>query len=286
MTSLKRNLALLASSLLLTGSLYAAPLPESYVTIQDAPLGTLPTDLLLNGWYATNQNAANGSSVSIRQDSGNLFGKGTNFKYLEVSKNTTVNTSALNFSGVDVFAPTPVITLSFLLYQPTSSSEGLPLSLYFGKGSPSGANLGGYINLSPGKIMGAGGETGNNVASYATNTALRFDIVINNSSSTYVYGEQSLGGRRFDVWVDGNLILDGAAFVTTGSSYVGDLSSARIIIPSGTGQQQTMYFGELGVFQGGVVGAPIIPEPGTATALIGAAALGLLLVRSSLKKSK
>lgn len=262
------------AALLLTSSLLWGQTPLFVADFQTQPLGPVTDGV-------TGANPANGSSIVINQDTDDRFGKGENFKYLNISKHTpVVTTSALAFTMQNAFTPASVVTVSFLMYEPTGTDTDA-LSLYFGQNALSGGDLGGYISMVDGRIYGTGGPSGANSAAYTLGQPLRFDIVINNSTAAYNYGEQTLAGQRFDVWVNGVNILENAAFLVSGSNkYSGDMSTLRLAIGSGTNKKmdQEIWFGEFGVFEGGVVGAPLIPEPGSTLVVIAGAGMGACLV--------
>lgn len=258
-----RSILLFISTLITSNLALASPLTSE--TFQDAPVGNVTS--AIGTWVPSGQNVANGSHITVHTDSNNLFGKGTDYQFLEISKNTTVQTGALNFTSEDSFTPNSVVTISFLYYEPTNTGN-TGFMIYFGKGQPGGSNLAGFIGLQNGTLYGQGGINGTNTVDYDIATPLRFDIVVNNSTSDYNYDSQTLAGQQFDVWIDGTLALSNARFSTTGNSYDGDMSSIRMIISSGNNQQQTAYIGEIGVFAGGEVGSPI-PEPSTTVGLLG-----------------
>lgn len=237
-----------------------AQTPLFYDTFQGYPTG-LSTGSF-GPWTSTTANESTGRIVAIRNDSANYFGQGSGYQYAQFSK-LLPSSGSMNLEARNSFEAHSVITLSFTYYEATLSEASEPLRIYLGKNSPSGTNLAGMINFSNGSI-------GDSTDVYDLDQPIRFDIVINNSNDNYVYDDNTLNSASIDVYADGIKIVTNAAFTKTGSSYMGGISSIRFFYASDTGETRVndSLIGEIAVFEGGVIGAPI-PEPTTAAALFG-----------------
>ncbi|MDP0495130.1 MAG: hypothetical protein Q7Q73_02880 [Verrucomicrobiota bacterium JB024] len=244
-----------------------AQAPMISLLFEDAPLGVV-TSSTFEGWSVSD---GTNRVVDVITDSDDYFGKGSSAHMLRFAR-LADGAGTMSFRAVNAFTPSPLITVSFTMYEPNITGTGA-LGLYFGRNIPGSTDLGGYITLRNGSASNYTGGTG--TGSYTMDAAHRFDIVLNNAASSATYSEGTLSAESFDMWVDGVRVLENAQFSTTSSSYTGNISSIQFIYASSPSGEQTVYFGEIGIFQGGVVGAAI-PEPSSSSMLLGGALLALL----------
>jgi hypothetical protein len=230
-----------------------AQAPMISLLFEDAPLGAV-TSSTFEGWSVSD---GTNRVVDVITDSDDYFGKGSSAHMLRFAR-LADGAGTMSFRAVNAFTPSPLITVSFTMYEPNITGTG---------------DLGGYITLRNGSASNYTGGTG--TGSYTMDAAHRFDIVLNNAASSATYSEGTLSAESFDMWVDGVRVLENAQFSTTSSSYTGNISSIQFIYASSPSGEQTVYFGEIGIFQGGVVGAAI-PEPSSSSMLLGGALLALL----------
>lgn len=248
------------------------PTPLFYDTFQQYSPGL--SNGSIGDWTSTVGNESLGRIVAIRSDTSNYFGQGSSYKYVQFSKlQPSSYSSSVNLEARNLFEAHSVITLSFTYYEPTLSGEPEPFRIYLGKDGSGGTNLAGMINFRNGSVGSADDV-------YDLDSPIRFDIVINNSNSSYVYEDNTLNSASIDVYVEGIKILTNAEFTKTGNSYLGDISSIRFFYASDSTNTRVndILLGEIAVFEGAVIGAPI-PEPTTAAALLGILITGGLLVR-------
>ncbi len=256
------------SLLSLTGAYAQAPMIS--LLFEDAPLGPV-TNSTFADWTVSD---GTDRVVEVITDTEDYFGKGASAHMLNFSR-LVEGAGTMSFRATNAFTPTSLFTLSFTMYEPDISGTGA-LGIYIGRNTPGSTDLGGFLTLRNGGVGNTSGGTGS--GAYSMDTAHRFDLVFNNGSTSATYGESTLSAESVDIWVDGVRVLQDAQFTTTGSSYTGNISSVQFIYASSPDGPQTVYFGEIGVFNGGVVGAAI-PEPSSSSLILGALLLTVFAYR-------
>ncbi len=205
---------------------------------------TVNSNLVTNTkWGSVSANSPN--FLTIKQDTGNIFGLGTTNQYLDVSDTSTEltrmdakPTSGFQFATLELdFYETPGFTGA---YWGVSLTNAFPLQL----------NGGGI------RTIGSGAYTPD---LYTVGVLHRLSLTFNNTTSTQTYnGSNSLASQTFDVWIDGILVIDNAAF--TGAAVAGtDLSTFSLSTPSSAFSQE-MYIDNI------VLTA--IPEPSSVSLAI------------------
>jgi len=176
-------------------------------------------------WGSVSANAPN--FLTVKEDTGNIFGLGTANRYLDAS-----DTSPVELTRMDAKPSSPFqfATLEMDIYEPANISGtywGVAVanafSAQFNGGGIRTTGAGAYI---PGL--------------YTVDAEHHLSITFNNTASTQTYdGGNSVASRTFDLWIDGVLVIDNAAF--TGAVAAGtDLASFNLTTSSGSYSQE-MY---------------------------------------------
>jgi hypothetical protein len=127
MTSFKRGFLCVASVVAFAFTM-APSSAQTYVSINNLlfsedfssyEAGTRPTTVAEGGLWETSTWGGPGGSVAVVQDSGNIFGKGTDNKFFQVVSTTNVNLVTPNFA-----VPQEVITFSFDFIGHVYSGDG------------------------------------------------------------------------------------------------------------------------------------------------------------------
>lgn len=197
--------------------------------------------------------AETGGDLIATADTANLFQSGTQNQFLLFRNDT--DTVGMALQANDVISA-EVLTFSLDVFEPTTAFNDLT-DLWFYNGNIAGANNIGRVRFGRGQI-----NLDTNLT-YGHDTLAHFDIILNNSTEAFSYGDGELASGTLDIWLDGTLLGSGIAL---GGSR-GTVNGFQLNTP--TGGMQEIYFDNFIVREG----ASVIPEPGTTAAVAGVGTL-------------
>ena len=139
-------------------------------------------------WSVTYLLNSNTRQAIIWEDVDNMFGQGTDNKYLFFYGGSTTNNLVAFRSFED--GASDIGQMDLVFYDPgvsvgTSNNFGLTMRLYTTEGSPSNAATAFGLILYDGEIYAYGGKTP--IASYDLNTAVTLSLIFNNSDHAVEY---------------------------------------------------------------------------------------------------
>lgn len=268
---------------------HAAPvITESFDSYGTGVISTGPSPQI---WATPGTGAGtvdNGTNLTSRitTDTGNLFGKGTSNKFLQLSDTSNANTTD-NFNlAINPKTIGEIGTVSFDFYSPTtagSQGEGFLLRIGAAVGN-GGTTFGLFINNGQIRAATAGSvnPASSSLATYALNTAQSLTIIFNSSASTLVYADRSLAAGKMDVYLNGSIVgtaLDGAGGLAgqqTTNQVVGFTRKSNANTASDF--VGTLNIDNFNTYSGVELSA--IPEPSTMAAIVGAfTLLGAVVMR-------
>ncbi len=205
----------------------------------------------------TNVNADNhpDHESTVRRDTENLFGRGSENRYLEF-RDASDGNGSLQVTAIDVFAE-EVLTLSFHVYEPDDPAYNnqLTVQLLAGSGTRSNANRAQVFRFNNGVIPQPDGAP---AIDYGLEIPRRIDLVVNNSAAAVPYGDgESVASGRAHVWVDGDLRETDYSFAREAGT--GPVRS--VDFSAFSNHNQRIFLDDITVFRGAVPGADLAPPP-------------------------
>ncbi len=229
---------------------------EPEILFQDrfngTPIGARPG---VPPWTTVNSDDHADHESIVRRDGHNLFGRGTDNRYLEFRDASDLSAS-LQVGAIDVFAE-EVVTLGFYVYEPDDPAYNnqLTVQLFAGSGSRTVSNRAQVFRFRSGAIPQPDGAP---AIDYGMETPRRVDLVVNNSDSPVTYGDgESVASGLAHVWIDGQLRETEYSFAR--ESETGPIRS--VDFSTFSNHNQRIFLDAITVFRGAVVGADTAPPP-------------------------
>ncbi len=208
-------------------------------------------------WTSHNSDAHPDHEAILRLDTENLFGRGTDNRYLEFRDASPAGAS-LVLQALHLFEE-QVVTLGFLVHEPDDPDypSQLTIQLFAGNGNFSGDNRAQVLRLRNGSVPA--GDTGPQ-AFYGVNNTRRIDFVVNNGPNSVTYHETgaTLAPGLADVWIDGERLSAGYRFAR-GAAGGGPVRGFAFSVFAN--HDQRIFLDDVTVFAGAVVGEPLDPPP-------------------------
>jgi hypothetical protein len=210
--------------------------------------GELPT---IPPWSEmTSNDVAFGNYILVRQDSNDLFGKGSENQYMEFHGTDLSRLIAASFPEADA----EVVTFSFDFIEPDGNkTDPLIIFLYGADGAARAERL----RLTHGGLGATAPAAGSRV--YALDTVNRLDWVMNNSSLPVAYrnGRNTVEPGKSDIWINGALVLANYSFEAFNP---GPIRGMDIRTFGGTPNQHVL-FDDLRIIAGAEVRPVAVPAP-------------------------
>lgn len=215
-----------------------------------------------------------GRTLTIARDENDAFGDGASNQYVEFENTGTTAMYMALQNGLP--SGNEVITLSFNWIFPELAGNTQSFSVRVGTNSVAGDDIANIVSFSrfteggtsKGKVSVSGAED----AIFDLNTPYRFDIVFNASEEVISYEDGTLGGKSYDVWIDGVKVASG---LKSFDRFSGDITT--ISFRTDSNHPNLAYLNWVAVYAGAQVMAPI-PEP-SMFVFLGGAALGVIAFR-------
>lgn len=155
----------------------------------------------------------NNLGMAVLLDGGQMFGGTTDNQYARL---TDTSGDAGSFLRGAFSNQTGVLTtVSFDMYETVNATFNGNFVLRMGKGYTK-AETNVDLRFDDGDVVTLGGTKQTSTGAYTLDAMHHVDVVINNntgSSATY-HGSETLANNRYDVWIDGVKVIDGAEYRT------------------------------------------------------------------------
>ncbi len=265
-------------------------------TFEQYALGAGPDTIEAEGPWASVSEGLRSGAMRIEQDTDNVFGYGTDNRFLRIEDGFGFGMTVPGFS-------TNVVTLSLdfidqRMDPDAVDDEGDPLAnaerltTQFFAGDPAGGTRAHLFSLQNGQEIRSGAGT------YPDQTRIRFDVVVNNDPNTITYdtpdgGTKDLGTGLADVWIadtiDENFAPQNYTLAAQDYNFDrggdGDGPIENYWFQAFSNDGFSLDMDNLTLWDDATVGQ-VIPEPSTVALLMGAAAMGgVLFIRRRRNRS-
>lgn len=192
-----------------------------------------------NSFTTTSTTSATSTAI-VRVDSSNTFGAGTSNQYLEMSDSNTSGGITLRRQSIAGIASGGVAQFSFDFVDPAgvvaaATDDTLVFTLDDGAGASTSMSLRLLNNPGVHSLVlynpAVYGDVYIDVAPQYTEDAKHsVAVALNFGASPVTYGVGLLGGQKFDVWFDGQLVRDDEGIFNVAAT-----KASRIIISTSSG---------------------------------------------------
>lgn len=206
----------------------------------------------------TNTGSYTDQWIQVKNDNAEtLFGEADN-NYMEIWSNGLDGGSMWLLAEEQFSTPSEVITMSVVFNHPGSDDEGPSLRSGILNAVSNSKRSRQDLRFEDGALSGIDGV-------YELGTAHRMEIVYNNSLDTisYLDGQVELKSDRYDVWIDGELVLKNHMHntnINSDATLGNPLKSLAFVLFASA--QNHLYVDEVVVYDDAFVADPVgIPEP-------------------------
>ncbi|MCC5850014.1 MAG: PEP-CTERM sorting domain-containing protein [Verrucomicrobia bacterium] len=144
--------------------------------------------------------------IRVREDDSNLFGLGTDNQILQLSKTTGGDAGLIRANSID--DATTLATLDMNFYHPASDGRIVLRLSSGGSGNIFAGDTAFQLDMADGIVTVFDGST-NLSGNYQMDTLNSLSVVANSSNVSTTYGGKTLAANSADIWLNGNLLIDG-----------------------------------------------------------------------------
>ncbi len=214
----------------------------------------IPSEEIWGPGSTDNRGAWDQQWIQVKNQNSEFYFGEPNNSYLEIQA-SGLDPESIWLTAVNRFSePSEVVTVSLRFYEPGTIDDGGPrIRLGAGNAVFNGQRARQDTEFDTGNFSGKSDV-------YSTDESHLLELVYNNSSETvtYIDGQVALRSDTYDVWIDGNLVMQSHSFATGSTSIpVGQGLQSLAIVVFGA-DRNTLYIDDVTVYDG-----PYIQSPGT-----------------------